>query len=630
METQEKQSYLRRLPDSAAAFINRVIKKMRYRKKVSTEVMAELEAHFEDELRQCTNDEEKEQKAQQLITEFGDVKLLAVLLRRAKKRCRPFWRTLVVRTFQTIGVLILCFILYVAWFLTGKPVITTNYVAELNHMVRPVADESLNAAPLYLKAVGLHKELSDDFLLFFAQNHQAISEELSDEFLMFFALNYQAIADEKGQNKVEVLADRVDGLLSNNKRLNFQEERENIQDIVSKLFSQFLRKKYSDFTVEQRKMAKRWVQEHNDALELIIEGSRKPYYWRTYKSDSEKPGEMMGVPVPDLAIFRDLAYSLRLRIWLSAEQGRFKDAFDHAKSCYRFGQQIRGDKTLIEQLVGIAIEAIAVRTIRDIVGGYEIDSTILADFQRDFEQIIADENFTISLKAKRLFMYDEIQRCFTSDRIGKGHLYLPRFRKISDLASNYEYEEVGVEPFLLDLVYSAPFLFGHPNKEETLNSVNEFYDYCEQLSLKTAVQRHAESDAIDDKFKELLGGNIFLDTLVPAVRRVIEIGNRLHVDVGAALTMIAVFRYNGDTGRYPQNLNQLVSAGYLKQLPIDSYSDKPLVYKKTEDNFILYSIGPNFVDDGGKPNRDRKGRVRLWVGEGDVVFWPIPESELKK
>ncbi len=87
METQEKQSYLRRLPDSAAAFINRVIKKMRYRKKVRSEVMAELEAHFEDELKDCTADEQRQQKAQQLITQFGEVTLLAVLLRRAKKRC---------------------------------------------------------------------------------------------------------------------------------------------------------------------------------------------------------------------------------------------------------------------------------------------------------------------------------------------------------------------------------------------------------------------------------------------------------------------------------------------------------------------------------------------------------------
>ncbi len=606
METQEKQSYLRRLPDSAAAFINRVIKKMRYRKKVRSEVMAELEAHFEDELKDCKTDEQRQQKAQQLITDFGDLKLLAILLRRAKKRCRPLWRTIVARTFQAVGVLILCFILYVAWFLTGKPVITTNYVAELNNMVRPVADESLNAAPLYHKAVDLYEELSDDFLLFFAQNQKAIVDE---EFTRF--------AD---------LAGKIDRVLSNRKLWNYQEKRQDIKYEVYTIFSKFLSKKYNELTVEQRNIAQRWVQEHNDALELIIEGSRRPYYWQKYSNRKEEYG-MMGILLPNLSGFRNLARALLWRSRLRAEQGRFEDAFDDVKSCYRFGQQIRGDKTLIEQLVGIAIEALAVRTIRDIVGGYEIDSTILADFQRDFEQIIADENFTISLKAKRLFMYDEIQRCFTSDRIGKGHLYLPRFRKISDMSSNYE--GAGVDPFILDLVYSVPFLFGHPNKEETLNSVNEFYDYCEQLSLKTAVQRHAESDAIDDKFKELLGGNIFLGTLVPAVRRVIEIGNRLPVDVGAALTMIAIFRYNGDTGLYPQNLNQLVSAGYLKQLPIDSYSDKPLVYKKTEDNFILYSIGPDFKDDGGKPSRDRKGRVRLWVGEGDVVFWPQPESELK-
>ncbi len=101
--------------------------------------------------------------------------------------------------------------------------------------------------------------------------------------------------------------------------------------------------------------------------------------------------------MPKLSVFRRLAFALRWRAWLNAEQGRFKDAFDDVKSCYCFGQHIGGDKTLIEQLVGIAIEALAVRTIREIVGGYEIDSTILAVFQRNFEQIIADENFTISL-----------------------------------------------------------------------------------------------------------------------------------------------------------------------------------------------------------------------------------------
>ena len=33
---------------------------------------------------------------------------------------------------------------------------------------------------------------------------------------------------------------------------------------------------------------------------------------------------------------------------------------------------------------------------------------------------------------------------------------------------------------------------------------------------------------------------------------------------------------------------------------MDPYSDKPLVYKKTDNNFILYTPGPSLIDHGGK------------------------------
>jgi len=423
------------------------------------------------------------------------------------------------------------------------------------------------------------------------------------------------------------LPSKIDRVVSNKKLWHYHEKRQDVLGEVYGIFYKFLEKKYNELTVEQRNMAQRWLREHNDALELIIEGSRKPYYWRTYGGRGDKT-EMMGILLPNVSAFRNLARSLRWRAWLRAEQGRFEDSFADMKSCYRLGQHLRGDKFFIEQLVGIHIEALAVQTIRDIVGQYEIDSTILADLQDSFEQIIADKNFMISLKAEKLMMYDRIQRCFTSDRIGKGHLYIPRFRKISDMYSNYE--KAGVEPFILDFVYSVQFLFGHPNKEETLEATNELYDYWERLCRKTNAQMHAESDAINDKLEGLLSGNIFLGTLTPAFKRVIEIGNRLQTDVGATLTMIAILRHKQDTDRYSQNLNQLVTAGYLKQLPIDSFSDKPLVYKKTDDNFILYSVGPDFKDDGGISGKDSKGRDRQWLDNGDTVFWPVPESQVKQ
>ncbi|MBW7990328.1 MAG: MFS transporter [Planctomycetes bacterium] len=146
------------LPVNTAELIRRVIKKMRYKKEVRTEVMTELAEHFEDELKDCKTDEEKQGKAQQLIDEFGDTKLLAILLRRAKKRCRPLWRTVVARTFQAVGMLVLCFIVYAVWFSTGKPTISVDYLALLNQMNRPEVRDEDNAWSHYEKAVELYVE----------------------------------------------------------------------------------------------------------------------------------------------------------------------------------------------------------------------------------------------------------------------------------------------------------------------------------------------------------------------------------------------------------------------------------------------------------------------------------------
>jgi hypothetical protein len=96
-----------------------------------------------------------------------------------------------------------------------------------------------------------------------------------------------------------------------------------------------------------------------------------------------------------------------------------------------------------------------------------------------------------------------------------------------------------------------------------------------------------------------------------------------------------------EKGGYPTNLSLLVEEEYLANLPIDPYSDKPLVYKKTDDNFTLYSLSRNLEDDAGEPAysyyRSDEGGVEMirwpadgykkraeqWRDEGDTVFWPL-------
>lgn len=607
MAKENKKDKIEHLPACVCEFVNRVIKKMHYRHKVQRDVRNELIAHFEDELRNLPASSEKDEKAMQLISEFGDVKLLAVLLRRAKKRCRPLWRTVVARSFQGLGILILCIIFYIIWFFSGKPSITTNYVAKLNNLVRPAADESLNAAPLYEKASRLSKEFSDDFLVFFSQNYH----------------------DEENKRELERMKYELEKYTSNKDKSDVRQLRENVCKDVSAMFRQFDNKKYNELTAEQKIIAQRWMQEHNDTLDLVVEGSRRPYCWQNF----DEKTDMISILMPHLPEYRRLLFAMQWRIGFSAEQGRFEDAFEDIKACYRFGKQNKGDKTLIEQLVGISIETKTLSTARDIILEHEIDSKMLADFQSDFEKIISDEDFAFSFKAERMMMCDEIQRCFTSDRIGKGHLYPPRFREIADiLGDDYPYSNMGeLEFFFYDLVNSSQFLFTHPNKEQTLASANELFELWEYTSSKTAAQLNPEREAIEEKTDNIIENNPFLNAVSPAFSKIYTITNRAHTEVEATLAIIALTRYKQDKGQYPENLDELVRSSYLKQSPIDYFSDKPLVYKKTDDDFLLYSYGPDCTDNGGRPGFDKKGKYRLWsYDKADAIFWPVPKSKIVK
>ena len=111
------------LPPVAADYIKLVIKKMggwhglsaawpwSCSRKVRRDVQAELIAHFEDALADCKDDKEKEERAKKLIAEFGDAKLVGILARRAKKRCRPLWQKVIIRTCQAFGIFILYLII---------------------------------------------------------------------------------------------------------------------------------------------------------------------------------------------------------------------------------------------------------------------------------------------------------------------------------------------------------------------------------------------------------------------------------------------------------------------------------------------------------------------------------------
>lgn len=63
---------------------------------------------------------------------------------------------------------------------------------------------------------------------------------------------------------------------------------------------------------------------------------------------------------------------------------------------------------------------------------------------------------------------------------------------------------------------------------------------------------------------------------------------------------LAIHLYSLEQGRPPEKLEELVPE-YLPAVPLDPFTDSPLIYRRGGDGYLLYSVGPDGADDGGAP-----------------------------
>jgi hypothetical protein len=183
-----------------------------------------------------------------------------------------------------------------------------------------------------------------------------------------------------------------------------------------------------------------------------------------------------------------------------------------------------------------------------------------------------------------------------------------------------------------DLVEYARFLavsLVSADRDQMSREFQRLYDTCQEWVRKTPWQW--KKDNLDPQMDLYTWSPLKrvrylpIYAFAPSAAAVSVLAHRAKVQIEALVTTIAAIRYKNAYGDYPENLDRLLEADLLKKLPMDPYSDGPLVYRRTPDGFILYSLGADFDDDGGLHSnwgRDTEG--------GDQVFWPVETSQQKE
>lgn len=79
---------------------------------------------------------------------------------------------------------------------------------------------------------------------------------------------------------------------------------------------------------------------------------------------------------------------------------------------------------------------------------------------------------------------------------------------------------------------------------------------------------------------------------------------RAQANLRCALVGIAAERYRIDRGQWPASLAELAKDGWIAAVPLDPFDGQPLRFTVVANGVLIYSVGFDGVDDGGRINRD--------------------------
>jgi len=106
----------------------------------------------------------------------------------------------------------------------------------------------------------------------------------------------------------------------------------------------------------------------------------------------------------------------------------------------------------------------------------------------------------------------------------------------------------------------------------------------------------------------------------PAISASVTKMARIQAQLDLACVACALERFRLADGKYPDTLDALAPQ-FIAQLPHDIITGQPLHYRRTDDGkFILYSIGWDDKDDGGKVFLTKNGTVdqKMATGSGSI------------
>ncbi len=343
-----------------------------------------------------------------------------------------------------------------------------------------------------------------------------------------------------------------------------------------------------------------WLAANADALAKFSEAAQYPARgWELHSAD----GTALGVLLPDLGPLRTLARAAIVEGRELVARGQPAQAAEHYLDVLAAGAHTGSGLTLIENLVGTAMQAPAAEALLDLEASPAGDTLDYAALSRDAEAAYRSTRPAAeAVQGERAFFMDAVQRSWDLDpQTGECVLNPAKAQEFFALVDADPGRQAEDLARLKDIGYEQTVAFG-----------TAYYDALTAALALPYPEGHPRIAEIENALESDPGVNPLLRRLAPSLERYGFLKTRGDTARSATLLVTQLHAYRQEHGEYPTSLDAFAGQDFA----VDPFGAAPFVYRRVGDDFVLYSVGANGVDDSGV--HDRKGETN------DLVFWPRP------
>ena len=337
-----------------------------------------------------------------------------------------------------------------------------------------------------------------------------------------------------------------------------------------------------------------WIKENEKPLALITEASKRPRFFIPFYG-GYRPETMTELYLPHVAPLRDVCRPFLTRALIRLEAGDAAGFREDVLTVHRLARLLGQASTMVERVVAngwMEIPACQVERLAAANGKLTAEQArILAaelEAMRDLPPIMDCIDVL-----ERFAMLDLLQSAARMGPARAGRLF-----------SEVMGDRAG---------FSGPiYRFIPMPYEECMRRFNHFYDgafaatrqpsYSKCLAAMRLWDRETSKIRAKNRVALMLTADWPVMFFMPSLFRPYTLEYRARRENRLTQVALALAAFKGDHHAYPATLAEL-SPGYLRAIPIDLFSEKPLIYSPTAKGYKLYSVSSNIVDEGGSSTK---------------------------